>query len=145
MAFEDEYRDTPSFQLINKRVNEFIKHSNYKKPVLFQGHTHPNSAPVYGPNSPFASATNASWCDIRGLIETTKEVERISKQFGKSVQFGGILINSVPDFDVMSYQNFGNGYKLYKHPNIYWGDERLPSYSPNKYLINEEMYRNINN
>ena len=145
MAFEDEYRDTPSFQLINKRVNEFIKHSNYKKPVLFQGHTHPNSAPVYGPNSPFASATNASWCDIRGLIETTKEVERISKQFGKSVQFGGILINSVPDFDVMSYQNFGNGYKLYKHPNIYWGDERLPSYTPNKYFINEEMYRNIRN
>ena len=143
-AFEDKYRNTSSFQLINNRINEFLKHSNYKKPVFFQGHTHPNLAYIYGPNSPFASGTNASWCDIGDLIETTKEVERISKQFGKNVQFGNILINSVPDFDVMSYQNFGNGYKLYKHPNIFWGKERLPSYTPNKYLI-KEMDRNFNN
>mgnify|MGYP005775598671 CR=1 FL=1 len=140
-AFEDQNSD--QFKAISKEVNDFIKYSNYEKPVLFQGHTHPHLGSIFGYNSPFASGVNASWCDIRGLIETTEHVSEISNNLGKHVQFGNILINSILDFDVISYQNFGNGYKLYKHPNIYWGDERLPSYTPNKYLINDEYEQHI--
>jgi len=39
----------------------------------------------------------------------------------------------------MSYQNFGDGYKLYKPPEIYWGDKRVPSYTPHSYLIANEL------
>lgn len=142
-AFEERDKISPSRKLIENAVNDFIKFSNYNKPVLFQGHTHPHLAPIYGPNSPFASGVNSSWCDIRSLIEQTKAVAEISSRFGKNVQYGEILINSIIDFDVMSYQNFGDGYKLYKHPNIFLGDKRLPSYTPNKYLINNKLHRNL--
>ena len=142
-AFEESNKNSKSYKLIENAVNDFIKYSSYKKPILFRGHTHPNLAPVFEPNSPFSSGSNASWCDIKNLIETTKTVNELSKQFGKQVQFGSILINSVIDFDVMSYQNFGDGYKLYKHPEIYWGDKRLPSYTPNSYLIANELNQTL--
>ncbi len=138
-AFEEQ--NSNEFKAILKEVNDFIKFSTYKRPVFFNGHTHPDLTSVFGANSPFASGTNASWCDIEGLIETTKNVSKISQQFGKNVQYGHIIINSVLDFDVMSYQDFGDGYKLYKHPNIYYGEERLPSYTPGKYLIDDRQMR----
>lgn len=140
-AFDEQ--NTEEFKQIWTDLNDFIKHSNYARPVFFQGHTHPDLTPIFGINSPFSSGTNASWCDIRGLIETTNDVTEISSRFGKIVQFANIIINSAIDFDVISYQNFGNGFKLYKHPNIYLGEEKLPSFSKHKYLIDDELRKKL--
>ena len=114
-------------------IDDYIKNSRHKKPVIIVGHTHPSAMKKGIPNI----ITNCqSFSDMEQCFVLAQQIDNINKKTNKNIQIATMVINSDGDFNSIFYDSSQNAF--YKIPEIKLGEIKLPAFSSGKYIVNEE-------